>query len=118
MRLILLFVLGTLLALTVSGNCIAHPDIKLSTAGTIENMGVKTFLFGVDVLNPDNSPLQVSPGDFVASSPFGSYNLTGNTLKLDPGASGSLSLKASGAVSPMELVYRPNGESLSLAGRM
>ena len=116
MRLWLLLVLTVVLL--ASAVTEAHPDIKLSTAGTIENMGVKTFLFGVDVLNPDNSPLQVSPGDFVASSPFGSYNLTGNTLKLDPGASGSLSLKASGAVSPRELVYRPNGESLSLVGRM
>jgi len=117
MRLILLFVLGTLLALTVSGNTMAKPDIKLTAAGYVETQGIKSFVFGIDVRNVDNASLQVSPGDWQAVSDFGRYNLTGNTLKLDPGASGSLSLQANGVVSPKELVYK-NGEKLSLQGRL
>lgn len=118
MRLLWSILVLTVLTFTISGITMCRPDIKLTASGYMENQGIKSFVFGIDVRNVDNEPLLVSPEDWQAVSAFGRYNLTGNAINIDPGASGSLSLKTVGTFSPKELVYMPNGEKLSLAGRM
>ncbi len=119
MRLLSHLVCLALVALTASAISQGQLYINLSTIGYTEVQGVKHFVFGVDVTNRDLQQTQVSSSDFVARDPYGTtYQVTGDELKLQPGASGRLSLAMQGKISPQKLIYSPEQISLDLSGRL